>query len=61
MNWWKNVGLRPPDILKRHSRSTLCHDLFPRSIAMSAAVAPVATHWGSLYIASLVDGFVDNS
>ena len=56
------MGLRPPLFnLKRHGRGTLWYDLLQRSIAVSAAVAPVDTHQGSRFIASLGDGFVDNS
>ena len=57
-SWWKKMGMRPPLFhLKRHSRGTLLlYDLLQRSIAVSAAVAPVATHWGSRFIASLGDG-----
>ena len=44
-SWWKEMGLRPPLlILKRHSRGTLWYNPLQRSIAVSAAVAPVATH-----------------
>ena len=40
-----NIGLRPPlFVLKRHSRGTLWYDQLQRSRAVSAAVAPVATH-----------------
>ena len=64
-SWWimmVNMGLRPPlFISKRHSRGTLWYDLLQRSIAVSAAVAPVAIHWGLGIIASLSGGFVDNS
>ena len=58
-----NMGLRPPlYVLKRHSLGTLWYDMLQRSIiAVSAAVAPVSTHWGSRFIASLGGGFVDNS
>jgi len=45
------LGLRPPwFFLRRHRRGTLCYDL----VAVSAAVAPVATRWGSRFIASVV-------
>ena len=39
----------------------LWYDLLRRSTAVSAAVAAVATHGALRFIASLGDGFVDNS
>ena len=40
-----NMGWRPPlFILKRHSRGALWCDLLQRSIAVSAAFAPVVTN-----------------
>ena len=57
-SWWTNMGFRQPlFILTRYSRGTLWYDLLQRSIiAVSAAVAPVATHWESRFIAALDGG-----
>ena len=55
------MGLRAPSfILKQQSRGTLWCDLFQRSTAVSANVAPVATHGVHDLSPLSVGGFVDN-